>query len=161
MTRTETLPVANLLGEVPPLRRYARVLTCDAEQADRLVLETLISARHRPCQREQRTSLRTWLFATMHDLHNHRSDYPNREAAGSADLRRSSPISEVPAEAIESDRGRNPMLARLSRLPVEQREVLVLVAVERWGYAEIATMLGVSVGSVLATLRRARESMRP
>ena len=67
---------------------------------------------------------------------------------------------EIPAQALESDAGTNPILARLSRLPLEQREVLVLVAVERWGYAEIATMLRVPVGTVLARLNRARETMR-
>jgi RNA polymerase sigma-70 factor (ECF subfamily) len=48
------------------------------------------------------------------------------------------------------------MCSRLLRLPVEEREVLMLVAVERLSYADVAVLLDLPVASVLSTLARAR-----
>jgi len=160
MSSLKALADADFLGEVAPLRRYARVLTCNLEQADRLVLETLNRARRDPPK--ERTSLRAWLFTIMHELHSRELTRPNLEAAAAApDVEVPSAImSAVPDAAIECDAGANSILEHLALLPVEHREVLVLVVVEQLGYAEIATMLGVPVGTVLARLNCAREAMR-
>ena len=48
----------------------------------------------------------------------------------------------------------------LYRLPVEQREVLLLVALEELSYRDAAQVLGVPVGTVMSRLSRAREQMR-
>ena len=52
------------------------------------------------------------------------------------------------------------VLTQLFRLPIEQREVLVLVAVERMSYQDVATLLAVPVATVLARLMQAREALR-
>jgi RNA polymerase sigma-70 factor (ECF subfamily) len=162
MTAANTLIEGNLIGELPRLRRYARALTGNLEQADRLVLETLSCARRKQRRWGQRTSLRTWLFTIMHDLHRDQSPHRWRKLAQTLhnDHGRPTGMSEIPAEAIQTDAGPDAILVHLSRLPPEQCEVLVLVAVERLAYADIATVLGVSVGTVLARLTRAREALR-
>lgn len=48
----------------------------------------------------------------------------------------------------------------LYRLPVEQREALLLVALEELSYRDAAQVLGVPVGTVMSRLSRAREQMR-
>ncbi|WP_431261568.1 sigma factor-like helix-turn-helix DNA-binding protein [Burkholderia contaminans] len=48
----------------------------------------------------------------------------------------------------------------LYRLPVEQREVLLLVALEELSYRDAAAVLGVPVGTVMSRLARARGQMR-
>jgi RNA polymerase sigma factor (sigma-70 family) len=48
------------------------------------------------------------------------------------------------------------VLRELARLPAEQREVLVLAAVEEMRYEEIATILSIPVGTVMSRLSRAR-----
>ncbi len=45
-------------------------------------------------------------------------------------------------------------------LPVEQREVLLLVSVEELSYQEASVVLGVPIGTVMSRLSRAREHMR-
>jgi RNA polymerase sigma-70 factor (ECF subfamily) len=40
--------------------------------------------------------------------------------------------------------------------PIEEREVLILVVVERLSYADIASLLGVPIETVMSTLARAR-----
>ena len=51
------------------------------------------------------------------------------------------------------------MLAQLFRLPLEQREVMVLVAVERLSYEEIAGLLELPTATVIARLSHAREAL--
>jgi len=69
------------------------------------------------------------------------------------------------AEAIgktseSSARGANELLVQLMRLPIEDREVLVLVAVEQMSYEDIATLLAVPLATVLARLTQARDALR-
>ena len=68
---------------------------------------------------------------------------------------------EVPVRATQSDRIEvNEVLAQLVRLPVEQREVLILAAVEELRYDEIARLLGEPVGTVMSRLSRARQRLK-
>jgi RNA polymerase sigma-70 factor (ECF subfamily) len=48
----------------------------------------------------------------------------------------------------------------LALLPDEQREVLLLIALEDMSYAEVAGMLGIPIGTVMSRLSRAREKLR-
>ena len=47
----------------------------------------------------------------------------------------------------------------LSRLPEEQREVLLLVGLEQMTYDEAAGVLGIPIGTVMSRLSRARERL--
>jgi RNA polymerase sigma-70 factor (ECF subfamily) len=46
------------------------------------------------------------------------------------------------------------------RLPTEQREALLLVALESMSYAEAAGVLGIPVGTLMLRIGRAREALR-
>ena len=48
----------------------------------------------------------------------------------------------------------------LRQLPDEQREILLLVALEEMSYADIALLLGIPVGTVMSRLSRGRERLR-
>jgi RNA polymerase sigma-70 factor (ECF subfamily) len=48
----------------------------------------------------------------------------------------------------------------LARLSVHQREVLLLVALERMSYDETARTLGIPIGTVMSRLARGRERLR-
>ena len=50
--------------------------------------------------------------------------------------------------------------AAIRRLPPDQREVLLLVALEDMSYAEAAAALGIPIGTVMSRLARAREKLR-
>jgi RNA polymerase sigma-70 factor (ECF subfamily) len=70
-------------------------------------------------------------------------------------------LPEVAQRATQSDLIEVGELDRvLQRLPVQQREVLLLVTVEELSYTEAATVLGVPVGTVMSRLARARERLR-
>ena len=48
----------------------------------------------------------------------------------------------------------------ISRLPDEQRSVLLLVTLEDMSYDEVARTLGIPIGTVMSRLSRAREKLR-
>jgi RNA polymerase sigma-70 factor (ECF subfamily) len=52
------------------------------------------------------------------------------------------------------------MEAALALLPPEQREVLLLVALEEMSYQEVAATLGIPPGTVMSRLSRGRERLR-
>ena len=69
------------------------------------------------------------------------------------------PPAAVPAEQhgrVELDR----TLQALMTLPEEQREVLVLVAIEGLAYKEAAELLDIPVGTLMSRLGRARAALR-
>jgi RNA polymerase sigma-70 factor, ECF subfamily len=162
MTALGTLSQDELLLLLPRLRRYARVLTADLRRADELVLDTLARASATRDPPAQPPHPGYWLFGVMHRLYGERSflQEPRKRAPSLITERRAEGARALPPPAPSDRAAADNMQARLSRLPVEQREVLVLVVLEGLPYAEIATLLGVELGTVLSRLRRAREALR-
>ncbi len=64
-----------------------------------------------------------------------------------------------PLGALLDAEGARVLEAAMAGLPQEQRAVLVLRAVEEMSYAEIAEALGISLGTVMSRLYRARERL--
>ena len=52
------------------------------------------------------------------------------------------------------------LAAALAQLPEEQRAVLLLVTLEEMRYADVASTLGIAVGTVMSRLSRGRERLR-
>jgi RNA polymerase sigma-70 factor, ECF subfamily len=148
-----------LLATIPRLRRYARSLRIDAHSADDLVQTTLERALAHWHQFDQRRDIVVWLVGIAHNAH-------------LDELRRSARVSVVEpaqaqahADARSFDPGvdvglRVDLLAALRRLPVEQREALLLVGVEQLSYAECADVLRVPIGTVMSRISRARVALR-
>lgn len=159
----DTLPDADLVAALPRLRRYARVLTGDVHRADDLVQDTLARAWDKRRLWRAGSDLRAWLFTIMHNLHVNQFSLRQRESAHTSLDADDGPGAgwEVPVRATQSDRIEvNEVFAQIGRLPVEQREVLILAAVEELRYDEIARLLGVPVGTVMSRLSRAREKLK-
>ena len=141
MTAPDTPTRDDLLVLLPRLRRLARLLTADLRGADELVLETLSHAPGGRSPPAPWSQLRHWLFAVMHRLHKDR-------------------LAREPATQPEGTLAGDDILARFSRLPAEQREVLALVVLEGLLYTEIADVLDVPVATVMSRLCSAREGIR-
>ncbi|MEW6589695.1 MAG: RNA polymerase sigma factor [Pseudomonadota bacterium] len=145
----------DLIEHLPRLRRYARALTGDAGRADDLVQDTLERALAKLDLWQPGSDLRAWLFTLMHNLfvNQIRVRRPQETAIDDAP---DQPVSGGQLEALVA----RDIHAALGRLPEAQREVLLLVGLEQFGYAEAAQVLGVPVGTVMSRLARAREHMR-
>ena len=51
-------------------------------------------------------------------------------------------------------------MRQVQRLPADQREVLMLVAIEGMHYEEVAATIGIPIGTVMSRLSRARDKLR-
>jgi RNA polymerase sigma-70 factor (ECF subfamily) len=99
------------------------------------------------------TNLRAWTFTIMHNV------FVNQVRARPADT-----LVSMDAEANEVADPTSPtdMLeigdidAAIRRLPQEQREVLLLIALEQLSYTEAAQVLEIPLGTVMSRLYRAR-----
>jgi RNA polymerase sigma-70 factor, ECF subfamily len=160
---SETLPDSDLLAALPRLRRYARVLTGDLHRADDLVQDTLARAWEKRRLWQTGSDLRAWLFTIMHNVHANQHSVRRREQAESSLDADHGPVAgwEIPVRAAHDDRVElAEVLLLIARLPNDQREVLVLAAVEELRYDEIARVQGVPIGTVMSRLNRAREKLR-
>ncbi|WP_024302579.1 sigma-70 family RNA polymerase sigma factor [Pseudogulbenkiania sp. MAI-1] len=147
---------SDLLVWLPHLRRYARALTRDPAWADDLVQDTLERAL-RKWHWGRSGNLRAWLLTLLR--HRFIDQLRSRREVAVDD--ETAPWQQTPAPNSEIDG----LLLRdveraLYRLPLEQREVLLLVAVEELSYQEAAKVLQVPVGTVMSRLARGRERMR-
>jgi len=145
----------SLIELIPRLRRYARALVGDRATADDLVQDTLERAWSKLHLYRHGTDLRAWLFTVMHNVH------VNRVRAA----RPTDPLDdEMPELAQRATQGDSLLVRDLERgiaaLPLAQREVLLLVALEDLSYEETARALGIPIGTVMSRLARAREKLR-
>jgi RNA polymerase sigma-70 factor (ECF subfamily) len=125
--------------------------------ADDLVQDTLERALTKRHLWREGSDIRAWMFTIMHNvfvnqLRSRPAEPPltlDSEAYNVAS--RSSPVDMLEVGDID---------AAIRRLPAEQREVLLLVALEQMSYAETAQALGIPLGTVMSRLSRARERVR-
>ena len=148
---------AEIVACIPALRRYARGLLSDPDRADDLVQDTLERAWSRFSMWQDRGAVRAWMFGIMHNrfVDRLRSQRSRPEDSVGDD------VPELPQRSMQADGLELRDLERLlQRLPPEQREVLLLVAVEELSYQEAASAVGVPIGTVMSRLSRARERLR-
>jgi RNA polymerase sigma-70 factor (ECF subfamily) len=147
---------AEVAVHIPRLRRYARALVGERHAADDLVQDTLERAINKFHLWRPGSDLRAWLFTIMHNV------FVNQLRARGA--RPEEPLDEsLDVAALSSSVDRLEMRdldAALALLPVEQREVVLLVGMEEFSYAEAAKALGVPIGTVMSRLFRGRERLR-
>jgi len=157
------LPHPDLVAAIPRLRRYARVLTGDPTRGDDLVQDTLARAWEKRQLWRAGSDLRAWLFTIMHNVYVNQRALARREA-GNVSLDAEGEYGaawQVPAHGGQFDRLELlELVEQLGRLPAEQREVLLLAAVEELRYEEIAAALAIPIGTVMSRLSRARDKLR-
>jgi len=148
-----------LLAALPRLRRYARSLAHDTATADDLAQATLERALSHWHQFDPHREMLVWLLSIAHNafLDQRRRDarlsiVEPEQAAAQLDARRADPGADV---GLRLD-----LQAALARLPLEQREPLLLVSVEQFSYAECAEALGIPIGTVMSRVSRARVALR-
>ncbi|PRF17694.1 sigma-70 family RNA polymerase sigma factor [Burkholderia multivorans] len=146
---------SDLLVWLPHLTRYARALTGDRAWADDLVQDTLERALNRPPR--DAGNLRAWLLTLLR--HRFIDQLRARHEVAVDDATAPWQTLAAPPGDVGGLMLRDVQRA-LYRLPVEQREVLLLVALEELSYRDAARVLGVPVGTVMSRLSRAREQMR-
>ncbi|MGE4229435.1 MAG: RNA polymerase sigma factor [Dongiaceae bacterium] len=146
-----------MADQIPHLRRYAFALMGDRDRADDLVQDCLERAWSR-AHLWRPGNIRSWLFTIMHNVSvNARRREYRAPPVTSLDHPGSEPATR-PAQ--EDHLAVGALRDAVISLPREQQEVILLVGLEEFSYAEAAAILGVPVGTVMSRLHRGRERLR-
>lgn len=139
------------------LRRYACALLGSSAEADELVQECLLRALARQHFWTRIRDMRAYLFTILHNVYvdglKHRSRRDRGDQLVDADGGPAQPAGQLLSLELRD------VVRAVAALPLEQREVLLLVGLEGMSYQATAGILDVPVGTVMSRLSRARAAL--
>ena len=149
-------PKEELVEHLPAMRAFAVSLTRNGSLADDLVQDTVVKAWTNFDKFEAGTNLRAWLFTILRNtFYSHRrktkrevADVDGVFAAGLA----SKPTHDGRLQLKD-------FMRAFGKIPVEQREALILVGASGFSYEEAANMCGVAVGTIKSRANRGRKAL--
>lgn len=149
-----------LQAERASMYRVAYSWCRDPALADDLAQEATAKALERGDQLRDPERLRPWLYSILSRCwHDHlRSQHPMQDIDELADGCLVCPT--TPQDEHERRATVARVRAAVARLPVGQRQVLTLVDLEEFSYAEVGAILGIPIGTVMSRLCRARNALR-
>jgi RNA polymerase sigma-70 factor (ECF subfamily) len=161
---------ADALAQLDSLYRTARRLTRSAADAEDLVQETFLRAFRSADRFEPGTNLRAWLFTILHNAARNRARDAARDAVivDSDTVERAAELAPVPGQAPGAGTPEAMLIretlapelqAAIDALPDALREAVWLRDVEEFSYAEIASMLGIPIGTVMSRISRGRQGL--
>lgn len=148
-----------LAAEIPYLRRFARGLARDPVLADDLVQDCLERALAKERLYDPERNLRAWLYTILRNLFINRLRRERRFQSEPEESLENVPAGRVEGAQLETVLA-GQVLAMAQALPTEQREILLLIAVEGLSYREAAEVVDAPMGTVMSRLSRAREALR-
>jgi RNA polymerase sigma-70 factor (ECF subfamily) len=137
-------------------------LTRNPADAEDLVQDTYLKAFRAREQFEPGTNLKAWLFTILHNtfLNRRRRGAKEPVAVESDEIERMAAdlpgTPQTPEQILLRDTLDADLQAALDALPDAFRQAVWLRDVEEFSYAEIATMLGVPIGTVMSRISRGR-----
>ena len=140
-----------ILVQSGSLLRFARRLTADPAAAEDLVQEALMRAWRGFDQFRGGTNARAWLFRILLNT------FYGQGRKGRLTL---VPLDETDKAGAFGSNASFEITDALAKLPVDQRTVLMLGAVEGFTCREMSEMLQIPMGTVMSRLSRARQAMR-
>lgn len=145
--------------EIPHLRRFARALVYNADQADDLVQDTLERALRKMHLWQRDGSLRSWLMKMQFRVYLNGKQGGRYTPAGAddTDVLLAQASAHAPADVRLACKQ---ALAGIATLPDEQRGAMLLVALEGLSYDQAAHVLDIPIGTLRSRLSRAREALR-
>jgi len=148
---------AQLITEMPKLRKFAHKLTRNTANAEDLVQSTLLRALEKQTYFETGTDLFKWTSKIMYNLFV--TDYRRKTKFET----QYDPESYIDNRAVEADQQVKMELkavnAAMNHMSDEHKEILVMVCVKGMQYQEVADVLGIPVGTVRSRLSRARNQL--
>ncbi len=142
-----------ILKAIPRLRAFAISLTGDLDRADDLVQETILRGLSSLHRFEPGTNMQAWLFTILRNQF-HTSFRRRKWEVEDPDGEMASRVSVPPEQGSRLDW--EDLKAALEKLPVQQREVLLLIAAEGFSYEEAAVICKTNVGTIKSRISRAR-----
>ncbi len=147
---------SDLMKAIPSLRAFAISLSGKVDRADDLVQETLLKAWAHRDSFTPGTNLRAWLFTILRNEFYTFFRKRKREVED-ADGAIAATVGIHPEQEGHLDLA--DMQRALGKLPVDQREALLLVSASDMSYEEAAEICGVAVGTIKSRVNRARNKL--
>ncbi len=157
MTSTATPLPAQIAALLPRLRRFARTITFNRDDADDLVQIAVERALNRAVQWEAGTRLDSWIFRIMKNAWIDEVRSRIRRDAVFAPEEAGEHVGDDFAEAHQQ---RMAIQKAISLLSEDHRIVIGLVLVDGLPYKEAAEVLEVPMGTLTSRLARAREALQ-
>ena len=148
-----------LIHCLPRLRRFAFALSHSRADADDLTQMTIERALVARGQWQPGTKLDSWLYRIMRNLWIDTARSRARKSKLEAPPEAAESVGVDPTPGVEASIDLKRVMAAMSRLPDEQREVVALILVEGFGYREAAELLGLPIGTVSSRLVRGRTAL--
>ncbi len=139
------------------LYRMALAWCGDPMLADDLVQEALTKALQKANQLRDQDKLGCWLYSILNNCWREhlRRQRPNVEIDEDEYICENCPEVQSSSQEVV-----NRVRAAIARLALGQREVVTLVDLEGFAYAEVAEILSVPIGTVMSRLSRARKALQ-
>lgn len=149
----------DLVALLPRLRRFAISLCGSAQRADDIVQSACAKALAARQSFQPGTRFDAWMFRIVRNcwIDDLRKSKPDRSHVQAEDA--GMELATDGEAAVLSKLTLAKVMQTLDDLPRDQREVLVLVCVEDFSYADAADLLGVPIGTVMSRLARARSKI--
>lgn len=143
------------------LFNFAQWLTQDRTEAEDLVQETYAKALKSFSRFEPGTNFRAWMYKILRNSFlNTRTGMRAATESIEDDEAMLPPVVETPETLMIRNVEQQILQASLAELPVSAREIVLLSDVEEMSYQEIASTLGIPIGTVMSRLSRARRALR-
>jgi RNA polymerase sigma-70 factor, ECF subfamily len=161
MTHTDIDIRAQIVALLPRLRNFAFALTGSRDAADEVLQAACEKALVRLDQFMPGTRLDRWMYQIVKTtfIDQVRQTRRRKEADFSPDLTEGLPSEARIHERTEARAALAIIRREIARLPEEQREVLVLVAVDGLSYQAAADIVDVPIGTIMSRLARARRKL--
>ncbi len=139
------------------LFRMAYAWSHNADVADEVVQEAMIKALNNVDKIKNIQTLDGWLFRILSNCF---IDYC-RKQRDEVEIDDTVLIEQNTPESITSqDEMLSAVRFAIACLPYKHRQVLTLVDIENFSYAEVAEIVGVPQGTIMSRLNRARQSLK-
>ena len=141
-----------MLGAVPKLRAFAISFTGHRDRADDLVQDTLLRAWANIDKFERGSNLEAWLFTILRNQF-HSEFRKRRREVEDANGSYAARLKTSPEQHGRLDY--KDFRMALTKLPLDQREALLLVGAQGMSYEEAAHVTGVAMGTIKSRVNRA------
>lgn len=147
-----------ILDHISALRRYAILLVGNITDADDIVQEALARILAKSGIWNNVNDMRSYLFSAVHNVY---IDHTRKQKRVAHNMPIENVLATLSSPAVQHKRLElRDLVIALSKLPTEQREIVLLVGIEGMSYAEAAKTLDIPIGTVMSRLSRGREALR-
>ncbi len=145
-----------MLDAIPRLRAFAISLSGNITYADDLVQGALLRGLESLDKFQPGTSMQAWLFTILRNDFLSQARRRKREIED-PDGAWAEKVAVMPSQGASLDFA--DMLKALGKLPLDQREALLLVTAEGLTYEEAAQICGTNIGTIKSRINRARNRL--